>query len=182
MKFILTILLGSLLMGVQLQAQEAGKPMFSKKKSTRKSPMAQASKKIDETLTVDIQYGSPAVKGRKIWGDLVPFNEVWRTGANEATTFEVSQDVLIEGQKLEAGRYSLFTIPSEGKWTVIFNKVADQWGAYNYNPQEDALRIEVNPKVREESAERLFINIEDEGEVNIIWEQLAISFIVAKAD
>ena len=89
-----------------------------------------------------IGYGSPSVKGRTVWGDLVPFNKVWRTGANEATTFETSSDLKIEGKVLPAGKYGLFTIPTkEDTWTVIFNSVSDQWGAYKYEDTKDVLRV-----------------------------------------
>ncbi|RMG72406.1 MAG: DUF2911 domain-containing protein, partial [Bacteroidetes bacterium] len=95
------------------------------------------------TAEITINYGSPAAKGRTLWGDLVPYGAVWRTGANEATTFTVSQDVTIEGQTLPAGTYSLFTIPGESDWTIIFNKTAEQWGAYEYDEAADALRVKV---------------------------------------
>ena len=93
--------------------------------------------------TVTINYGSPSVKGRKIWGDLVPYGKVWRTGANDATTIEFSADVKIEGQALPKGKYALFTIPEANEWTIIFNKNAKQWGAYSYKQDEDVLRVKV---------------------------------------
>ena len=184
MKLILTVLFGLFLASPNfVSAQDVEQtPMLDKtKKSVRKSPLTQATKTIGEDLILDLQYGSPSVKGRKIWGDLVPFDAVWRTGANEATTFEISHDAMVEGQLLKAGRYSLFTIPTNGEWTLIFNKVADQWGAYNYNEAEDALRVTISPQTREELAERLFIDIDDNGKVSIVWEHLEIAFQVKKA-
>ena len=93
---------------------------------------------------VTIAYGRPALKGRKI-GEAYPFQsaQVWRTGANEATTIRFTSDVMVEGQRLAAGAYSLFSIPGETEWTLIFNKIAAQWGAFNYNSEFDALRAKV---------------------------------------
>lgn len=95
---------------------------------------------------ISIAYGSPAVKGRTIWGELVPYDKVWRAGANEATTFETSKDIQVEGKTLPAGKYSFFTIPGKEEWTVIFNKEPKQWGAYNYSDSKDALRVNVRPR------------------------------------
>jgi len=147
-------------------------------KSKRPSPPMNVSKDING-LTITVDYSSPAVKGREVWGGLEPYNKVWRTGANEATTIEVSKDVTINGEQLPAGKYSLFTIPTEGDWTVIFNKVANQWGAYEYNDAEDALRITVTPKMVQELTERLAFDIGDDGVVNFAWEYLTFNFQVA---
>lgn len=110
----------------------------------RVSPNATVSQTIGTTI-FEIGYSRPQVKGRTIYGDLVPYGEVWRTGANEATTFSVSSDVMIEGQSLPAGDYSIYTIPGEESWTVIFNNVAQQWGT-QYDEGQDALRVEVTPE------------------------------------
>jgi hypothetical protein len=122
-----------------------------------------------------VQYGSPAVKGRIIWGDLVPYNVVWRTGANEATYIDLSEDMTVEGQNLKAGKYSLFTIPKEsGAWTVIFNSEWDlEHGHFQYDEKQDVLRVEVIPSWEESSQERLAIDIEDPGLV-IRWEKLKL--------
>jgi hypothetical protein len=95
---------------------------------------------------VTVLYNRPGVKGRTIWGELVPYDEVWRTGANEATTITFSKPVKISGKPLPAGTYSVHTIPGKTTWTVIFNKAAAQWGSYEYDPAKDALRIQVEPK------------------------------------
>src|SRR5688572_3927170 len=97
----------------------------------RVSPKASVSYTIGLT-DVEIHYGSPAVKGRPVWGSLVPYDKIWRAGANEATTIEFSTDVNMEGQTLRAGKYALFIIPGETDWTIIFNKKHDQWGAFGY--------------------------------------------------
>ena len=114
-------------------------------KKLRVSPKAEVMQVVGLTQ-VNISYSRPGVKGRKIWGALVPYDKVWRAGADEATKITFSTDVTVEGKKLSAGSYSFFVIPAKKEWTVIFNKVADQWGAFTYNEAEDALRIKVKPK------------------------------------
>lgn len=124
---------------------------------------------------VKVQYGSPAVRNRTIWGDLVPYGEVWRTGANEATFVEFSKDVNVEGKPLKAGKYSLFTIPREKEdWVVIFNAEWNlQHGHYQYKEENDVLRVEVTPQWVQHSEENLSINVEDQTLV-IRWEKLRL--------
>ena len=110
----------------------------------RVSPNAGVMQTIGTTM-VHIMYGRPSVNDRDIFGGLVPYDEVWRTGANEATTITFSSDVTIEGQPLAAGTYGLFTLPTADSWTFIFNNTADQWGAFDYDSEEDALRVTVQP-------------------------------------
>lgn len=122
-----------------------------------------------------VQYGAPSIKGRVVWGDLVPYNEVWRTGANEATYVDFSSDVTVEGKSLKAGRYSVFTIPkASGAWTVIFNS---EWnlehGHFQYKEENDVLRVESTPEWVEESQEQLTIAIESPGIV-VRWEKLKL--------
>ena len=128
---------------------------------------------------VVITYGAPGVKERTIWGDLVEYNKVWRTGANEATTFEFDKDVLVEGNLLPSGKYSLFTIPGEKLWTIILNKIDDQWGAYKYESKEDLLRFKVAPKVGH-FVERLSFGFEYmnpyQSNVKLAWGKLLITF------
>lgn len=144
----------------------------------RPSPL----RKLEGTIgsaTVAIQYGAPSVKGRVVWGDLVPYNEVWRTGANEATFVDLSSDVTVEGQELKAGRYSLFTIPkSSGKWTVIFNSEWDlEHGHFQYKQENDVLRVESMPEWANESQEQLTIAIESPGIV-VRWEKLKLPIAI----
>ena len=120
--------------------------------------------------TITIKYGSPSVKARQIWGALVPFNEVWRAGANEATTFETDKDLTIEGSKLAAGKYSFFVIPNEKECIVIFNKVAKQWGSTKYDEKEDQLRVKVKPEVAKVSAEKLAYTIA-KNKIVLSWEK-----------
>jgi hypothetical protein len=147
-------------------------------KSKRPSPHKKANGKIGNA-DVTIEYGSPSVKGRKIFGSLEQYGKVWRTGANEATTFEVSSDVTIEGQDLPAGKYSLFTIPGETEWVIIFNKVANQWGAYSYKDAEDALRVNVKSKKSPNFEEQLVFNVDSKnGKITFAWENTLVEFKV----
>src|SRR5690606_36885529 len=125
--------------------------------------------------SITVHYGSPSVKGRTIWGDLVPYNIVWRTGANEATYIQIPQDVLVEGKSLPAGKYSLFTIPKEtGPWTVIFNSDWElEHGHFQYDVEKDVLRVEATPSWESDSAEKLTIAVESPGLV-IRWEKLKL--------
>ena len=127
---------------------------------------------------VTVNYGSPSVKGRTIWGDLVPFGEVWRTGANEATSIELSQAVSIEGQNLAAGKYGLFTIPKEDGWVIIFNEVAEQWGAYDYDETKDVLRVEVSSAANTENSETMDFAIEGEAIV-LMWDNIKVPFKIS---
>jgi len=111
----------------------------------RVSPNALVGQTIGIT-EVRLSYGRPSVRGRTIFGELVPFGEVWRTGANEATTMAFSSPVRIEGEPLSAGTYGFFTIPGADEWTLIFNNEPEQWGAYNYDSSKDALRVSVQPE------------------------------------
>ncbi|WP_226388795.1 DUF2911 domain-containing protein [Penaeicola halotolerans] len=148
--------------------------MSSEEPEQRISPLVKKDGKIGN-VNVAIQYGSPAVRGRVIWGELEPYDEVWRTGANEATNVKFDQDVMIEGQALRAGHYSLFTIPrAEGAWTVIFNSEWDlEHGAYQYNAENDVLRVEVMPEFVDEVEENLSFTITETG-LELRWDKLKL--------
>src|SRR6516164_1902851 len=110
-------------------------------KSKRPSPPEQAQCKLPDGKTITVDYSSPRMKGRKIFGELVPYGEVWRTGANEATTFVTSANLSVEGKDIPAGNYTLFTIPGQEKWTLIVNKHTGEWGIpYKYE-SEDLARV-----------------------------------------
>src|SRR5436853_150270 len=109
------------------------------------SPRAQISQRIGLT-DVTINYHRPLVKGRKIWGGLVPYGTVWRAGANENSTISFSTPVKIEGHVVAAGTYALYMIPSASQWTVVLSKFTGDWGQYNYDPSEDAVRVDVTPQ------------------------------------
>lgn len=141
-----------------------------------KSPAETVAGKIKDA-TITINYGSPSVRGRKIWGELVPFDAVWRAGANDATTFETDKDLIIEGSKLPAGKYSFFIIPNEKETTIIFNKEAKQWGAYKYDEKKDQLRVKVAPKKASSSVEKL-VYVINSNDVVLSWDNWNIVFTV----
>ena len=149
-------------------------------KSKRPSPPAMVKTTVRGT-DVTIDYSRPSVKGRAAFGPktpLAPAGEVWRTGANEATTFTVSKDVKIEGKALPAGTYALFTIPGPTEWTVIFNKTAKQWGAYEYKAADDVLRVKVKPKTVATPVEQFTITADKSGKVSLMWDKTEASFMV----
>jgi len=124
----------------------------------RPSPLKSDTTKVGQA-TMTIHYSSPAVKGRKIFGPgneyLVPYDEVWRTGANDATYLTLDQNIMIDSFPLDAGRYSIFTIPNRKEWTVIVNKEWDQWGSYGYNQKKDVFRKKVKVSYLEQPIERM---------------------------
>ena len=140
------------------------------------SPQATATGKIG-AANVKIVYCQPSARGRKIMGGLVPYGEVWRTGANEATTIEIDKPVKIEGKDLAAGKYSLFTIPGENEWTIIINKDSKQWGAYKYKQEDDVLRVTVKPTKAAAPAETFNIAV-GKDDVQLKWENTAVAFKV----
>ena len=152
-----------------------GRPGYS---LPRTSPRASVMQSVAGT-EIHIAYGRPGVKERKIWGALVPNGRVWRAGANEATTFTFNRDVQIEGHALPAGTYTFFAIPGDAEWTLIFNRVPRQWGAFNYNPAFDALRFTAKP-VEGAHEEYLRYDIEPDGtnaaRVTLGWEKRRIGF------
>lgn len=144
----------------------------------RESPDKGTYQKIAYT-EVTVKYGSPAVKNRVIWGDLVPYNRVWRSGANNATTVEFSSKVQIDGMELDSGKYALFLIPHKNdEWTVVFNKVHQQWGAFKYDKKEDALRVDILPRRTDFPTEHLTYSIRQVGykygSILLKWEYLEI--------
>lgn len=128
--------------------------------------------------TFTIRYSRPSAKGRKIFGGLVPYGQVWRTGANEATTFSVNQNVTVQGQPLPAGKYALFTIPGPQEWIIIFNKTANQWGAYEYQQADDVLRVKATPATAPQALEQFLITADKAGRVTLTWESTQASFVV----
>ncbi|MFN2501388.1 MAG: DUF2911 domain-containing protein [Pyrinomonadaceae bacterium] len=159
---------------------------------------------------LSITYSRPGVKGRKIWGDappdvyakgeatlddqnkrpagmpIVPYGHVWRTGANEATQFVVTDDVLINGQPLAAGSYSLHTIPGKDRWVIVFNGQANQWGSFNYDPKNDTLRVKAKPQATADHQEFFAFTIDPTADnavqVSIRWEKVRVPFTVEVKD
>lgn len=146
----------------------------------RPSPKASLTQTVGLT-DVTITYSRPGVKDRAIWGALVPYDEVWRTGANEATKITFSNEVSVGGQKLPAATYSLHTIPSKDEWTIIFNKSADQWGSYSYDATQDALRIKVKPE-QAPFMEWMLFSIpqmtQNSATIELRWEKLRVPFTI----
>jgi tetratricopeptide (TPR) repeat protein len=131
---------------------------------------------------ITINYHRPLVKGRKIWGGVVPYGEVWRAGANENTTIAFSDPVTVEGKPLEKGSYGLHLIPAQGQWTVIFSKNSTSWGSFTYNEAEDALRVTVKPQTTDlhEALSYDFDEVQpDSAVVTMRWEKIAVPFKVA---
>jgi hypothetical protein len=134
-------------------------------------------------LRVKVFYNRPYKKGREIFGALVPYDQVWRTGANEATTFETNKPLLIDGKKLNQGKYSLWTIPSEESWTVIFNSEHGQWGLnsqgkVNRDPSRDVLQVNVIPVKQEQQFEQFTISFEKSGEdfeMVLVWDKTVVA-------
>ena len=179
-----------------------------------RTPRPSAKASVMQTIgvtDVTITYSRPGVKGRTIWGDplpeqaatkgeatlddqnvrpkgapIVPWGHAWRTGANEATQFVVTDDVWINGQKLPAGSYSLHTIPTHDEFTIIFNSVANQWGSFGYDSAKDTLRVKVKPEWGEHSKEWLEYWIDpitdNSAQVNIRWEKVRVPFTVEVKD
>lgn len=143
----------------------------------RASPADSVTGKVgDATLT--IRYSSPSVKGRKIWGALVPYGKAWRAGANEATTFETDKAITVEGKPLPAGKYSLFAVPGEKEWQFIFNSQTGQWGIKrtgeaNFDPANTALTVSVMPAAAPAASERLQYQLTPAGFV-LKWENLLV--------
>lgn len=132
---------------------------------------------------VAVTYGRPSVKGRKIFGELVPYGQVWRTGANTATSVSFSTAVKFGGADVPAGKYALFTIPEAGEWTVILSKVTGQWGAYAYDAKDDQVRVKVKPAKLAESVETLELGLgnlrDDSATLDIRWETTRVSIPIA---
>ena len=146
----------------------------------QRSPWASVSQVVG-VCTVTIEYHRPRIRGREIWGELVPFGEVWRTGANEATTISFTHPVKVAGNSVPAGKYALFTIPGRERWTIVLNSRHQQMGSFEYNPREDVLRFEVRP-IATSFSEFLTFEIYPAGDssayVDLDWERLRIYFLV----
>lgn len=128
---------------------------------------------------ISINYGRPSVKGRKVWGELVPFDSVWRAGANENTVLKVTSPFTVGGTRLAAGRYGLHMIPGPSRWTIILSNEADNWGSFSYDRSRDAVRFSVTPRAADH-VESLQYTLDDPGDstvtVTLRWEKLAVAF------
>jgi len=139
----------------------------------QKSPRKQANGKIG-TVAVEVDYGAPSVRERIIWGELVPYNKVWRAGANENTTISFDSDVTIGKNSVPAGKYGLFIIPNkDGAWSVILSKKNDAWGSNGYSEDNDLFRMSIKPKIEDKSIEELSFKVYKKG-VQFAWEKTRI--------
>jgi hypothetical protein len=152
-------------------------------KGKRPSPAAHAQCKFSDGKTVTIDYSSPRAKGRKIFGDLVPYGQVWRTGANEATTFVTDANVTIGGKDVPAGSYTIFTVPNSDKWTLIVNKKTGEWGIpYKYEADELA-RTDMKVSATPSPVENFTITLASMGggcALNISWENTQASVDISE--
>ena len=151
--------------------------LFSAASRAQITPQPSTSQTITQGFglgTITLTYSRPNTKGRKIFGYVEPYGNVWRTGANWATTINFSDDVTIEGNKVPAGEYALFSIPGESQWTIILSKKVKQWGAYTYNQGDDFLRFNVKPVKLPRPVETFTLAFENmfptSGELHLLWE------------
>jgi hypothetical protein len=147
-----------------------------------KIPDASSSARIEQDFGlghITINYSRPNVKARKIFGEVEPYGLVWRTGANAATKIKLTDTVMIEGHQLAPGEYSLFTIPATNEWTIIFNKTAEQWGAYSYDSSKDLLRFKIKPGTVDKKLETFTIQFAnvfiEQCELQLLWENTALT-------
>jgi hypothetical protein len=181
MKYLIApLLLGAVsFLAPGLQAQDAKDAKDAKKiEFPQASPTASLEERVGVT-GVSVEYSRPSMRERKIFGGLVPYGQVWRTGANAATKVTFSTDVKVGGAAVPAGSYALFTIPGEAEWTVILSKVVDgQWGSYAYNPKDDQARVRVKPVALAEPLETMAISVQDmrAGKANLViaWEKTKV--------
>ena len=140
----------------------------------QKSPRKQATGKIGQ-VSVTVDYGAPSVNGRTIWGELVPYNKVWRAGANENTTVSFSKEITIKNATVPAGKYGLFLIPSEaGEWDVIFSKKNDAWGSNGYDEKNDLLRIKLRANTVANSTEQMTFSIDKDNGILFNWDKVLL--------
>lgn len=176
-----SLLLPALLAGaLGAQDKPADKPAPVRLMPLRLSPACTVSQDIGISK-VEVAFARPAVKGRKIWGDLVPFGQVWRAGANTATTITFSRAAQVAGKAVPAGTYGFFAVPGEKTWTLVLNKKAKQWGAYDYKQEDDLMRWEVTPQTGpflEYLDYRVVPQDINRAIVELGWEKLRVSFPV----
>ena len=147
-------------------------------KTKRPSPPAQAQCKLPDGKTITTDYSSPRAKGRQVFGGLVPYNEVWRTGANEATTFVTTANLTVEGKDVPAGSYTIFTVPAQDKWTLIINKKTGEWGIPYHYESDELVRVPMQVGKTSGPVENFTINYNQSGggcTLQISWENTQAS-------
>ncbi len=148
-------------------------------KSKRPSPPAKATETISGGAVITIDYSSPSLKNRVIGKDVEPMKgQVWRAGANEATVFETSKKIMVEGKPLAAGKYGFYVLQQDDGWNIIFNKVTDHWGADGYDAKDDALRVKIKAAKAVKAMEKLTYTITKDGKISLVWGDLDLTFHV----
>jgi hypothetical protein len=175
-KILMVLIFNLLFTSTLVEAQEAVKP--------RPSPLEMVTMKYEGTY-IKVTYCRPHKKGRVIFGELVPYGQVWRTGANEATEITFTNNVRINGKQVKAGTYTVFTIPQPDQWTIILNTDLGQWGAYNYNPEKDLLRFSAPVTKTDVVYEPFTIEFElqdDETNLIMMWDEVKVAFTIEFLD
>lgn len=145
-------------------------------------PLLKIQDKLTEPLLARVIYSRPQKNGREIFGELIPYDDVWRLGANEATEIEFFRDVKVSGKKLAKGRYTMYAIPTAAAWTIIFNKDTDSWGAFRYDEKKDALRIELPVQKEAEVAEVFSMSFSKTGsgvDLSIAWDTVSVDIPIS---
>ena len=152
-------------------------------KAARPSPAAKASCTLADGKTITVDYSSPRAKGRKIFGGLVPYGEVWRAGANEATTFVTTTDLMVGGTHVPAGSYTIFAIPNKDKWTLVISKKTGEWGTAYPGPSEDLARVDMRASALPSAVENFTIAFDKTGggcTLHMDWETTRASVEITK--
>jgi Protein of unknown function (DUF2911) len=173
-------MVGGLCLSLSLLSTEAS---CQSDKSKRPSPPATATCTLPDGKTVTVEYSSPRAKGRKVFGDLVPYGQVWRAGANEATTFVAAEDLKVGGKDVPAGNYTIFAIPDQNKWTLVISKKTGEWGTAYPGPGEDLVRVDMKASTVPSLVENFTIAFEKSGDgcaLRMEWEKTRASVEVAK--
>lgn len=170
--FVLTLITGFMFTAFQASAQKA-----MQDKSKRPSPPDTVKATTARGVDIEIAYSQPGIKGRTIGKEIAPYGKVWRTGANEETTIQLSKDVKIDGKAVPAGKYSIWTIPGETEWVIIINKNTTNWGT-KYDESSDLVRFNVKPQKAFAFTERLKFTIEKSGKVALTWGDVMVPFMV----
>ncbi len=180
--FVLTIMCGTANIARAQQEKKAEEVCYNpnaKGDTSKRSIKSAAVGKIGDA-SITINYHSPGVRGRTIWGGLVPYNEVWVTGAHNATNIEIDKDFIVGGTRISKGKYALFTIPGKDEWTIIINKNWEQHLTDDYLEKEDIVRIKVKPELLKDNIERLQYYIDEKkdtkGVIAMAWEKVKLAF------
>lgn len=177
--FLLPLLvLGVIIVNAQPQAPEPDKSPMDMSYFPENYPVLKIQNKIKDPLMARVIYSRPQKNGRKVFGELLEYGKLWRMGANEATELELYQDTKIAGKKLPKGRYTLYAIPYESKWTLIINKDTDTWGAFKYDPKKDVIRTDIPVQKLPDPAEYFSIMFEKSGngfKLDISWDDVLVS-------